>query len=217
VIGQLDSAFGAAITEGDILTPSTDPNAPLPAIVVSAEALGLRTVRAGDPASDELDALDVVDDADLDFVPGGFDNCPTVVNGPAHALVPAASQHDTDTDALGVDRAEFQTTTGGQLDDDADGWGNRCDADYDNVVATVDSSDLALFKVALGKKRRLSICNPGGSSPCDVYDHDGAGPLIDSGDIAIFKTLLNKTKKADGDLVERCSTCPLTCEGDACP
>jgi hypothetical protein len=103
------------------------------------------------------------------------------------------------------------------VDDDADGFGNRCDADYNGVSASVDSTDLALFKVAYAQKRTGSTCNPGGTSPCDRYDHNNAVITIDSTDLAIFKALFGHTKKDDGDLMEKCPTCPLDCEGDACP
>jgi hypothetical protein len=58
VIGMLDSAFGAPILEGDVLTIPSGPSG-LPSIFIAAEALGLTTSRA-DQRSDELDALDVV-------------------------------------------------------------------------------------------------------------------------------------------------------------
>ena len=61
VIGTPDSAFGAPIEEGDILTNpliSGDP----PRIFIAAEALGLETLRSfgGQPWADDLDALDVM-------------------------------------------------------------------------------------------------------------------------------------------------------------
>jgi hypothetical protein len=40
---------------------------------------------------------------------------------------------------------------------------------------------------------------------------------IDSADFTVFKTLFSKTKKSDGDIMEKCSSCPLDCSGDACP
>jgi hypothetical protein len=186
----------------------------------------------------DLDALST-SDADGDGVADDADNCPTVKNGPAEALVPGVgNQTNFDVDPQGdacdncvtipnppiPNPAPFQTTTGGQHDDDADGWGNRCDADYNNVGAAVDSTDLSLFKVAFGKKRTASTCNPGGTTPCDLFDHNGVTTIIDSSDFAIFKALFGHTKKSDGDLMERCPQCGptypdpnLPCAGDACP
>jgi hypothetical protein len=166
-------------------------------------------------------------DRDFDAVCDATDNCPYVYN-------PEQGDCTNDHDGDGVEddadncvnvknptitRKDFQTTTGGQLDDDGDGWGNQCDADYNQAGAAVESTDLALFKVAFGKKRNSSTCNPGGTSPCDRYDHNdlgAAGSAIDSADFAIFKQLFGKTKKADGDAMDRCADCPLPCDGDAC-
>jgi hypothetical protein len=154
-------------------------------------------VAAGWAAAD-LDALTLAPDADLDDVLDVFDSCTYVSNAPVAPLA-------------------FQTTTGGQLDDDADGFGNQCDGDYNNAGAAVDSTDVGLFKAAFGKKRSTSLCNPGGSSPCDRYDHNNATAAIDSADFTVFKTLFGKTKKSDGDVMDRCPSCPLPCSGDACP
>jgi hypothetical protein len=62
VIGQPDSQFGLPIEEGDVLTPPIPPS-PLPAILISAEALGLSTIRSGVVGpfgfGDDVDAIDV--------------------------------------------------------------------------------------------------------------------------------------------------------------
>jgi hypothetical protein len=178
-------------------------------------------------------------DGDADGIGDACDNCATVKNGAAHAAV-AGVGNQTDTDGDGVGDAcdscvtianaalssplAFETTSGGQLDDDADGWGNACDADFDQASASIDSTDLGLFKAAFGQKRNSSTCNPGGSSPCDVYDLNGASAAIDSSDLTRFKVLFGATRKQDGDEMERCPQCGpdypdpnLPCAGDACP
>jgi hypothetical protein len=59
IIGTPDSALGLPITEGDLLTAPGHTGGP-PAIVATAESLGLRADRGGDPrGSDELDAATV--------------------------------------------------------------------------------------------------------------------------------------------------------------
>lgn len=61
VIGVPDSRLGVPIEECDVLGPPLPGGPPTPAILVPCEALGLRAVRAGEPAADDLDALDLVD------------------------------------------------------------------------------------------------------------------------------------------------------------
>lgn len=61
VIGTPDSTFGIPIEEGDVLTVPTGAGA-FPAILISAEALGLGTARSGTLGPfgpDDLDALDI--------------------------------------------------------------------------------------------------------------------------------------------------------------
>jgi hypothetical protein len=236
VIGAPDSAFGVPIAPGDVLTvPAGFGPCPIcPAIFIAAEALGLQTLRSGFLMDDELDALDVLPDLDLDLVPDPADNCLTIANGPNQGgFIGIGNQLDSEAVPDGVGDAcdsctytanppvaalVFQTTTGGQLDDDADGFGNQCDADYNGAGAAVDGADLALFKFAFGKKRTTLSCNPGATSPCDEYDHNNAVATIDSTDFSAFKALFGKTKKSDGDVMNKCPTCPIApCAGDACP
>jgi hypothetical protein len=105
----------------------------------------------------------------------------------------------------------FQTTTGGQLDDDADGYGQLCDGDFNQSKNKVDAADLDLFKVAFNRNRNGATCNPGGTAPCDKYDLDNGKNKIDAADLSIFKALFNLNKGP------KCPTCPLGCTGDACP
>jgi hypothetical protein len=179
----------------------------------------------GDGIDDDFDscpsAINTGTDTDGDGIDNACDNCLTIAN---------ANQANFDGDNRGdlCDNCTFlanssitptatQTITGGQLDDDGDGFGNQCDADYNNAGSAVDSTDLGLFKFAFGKKRVQSTCNPGATSPCDRYDHNNAVATIDSTDFTAFKTLFGKTKKSDGDIMDKCTACPLACSGDACP
>lgn len=60
VIGAPDSRFGVPIEAGDILTPPVLGGvSPFPGLWVSAESLGLATMRSGFGMMDNLDALDV--------------------------------------------------------------------------------------------------------------------------------------------------------------
>jgi hypothetical protein len=179
--------------------------------------------------SDDMDCT-FQTDYDSDGVCDSTDDCKVLYN-PAQQ-----DECEEDADDDGVDDvddncvfvpnpkispASYQTVTGCQLDDDADGFGNECDADYNDAGSAVDSSDLALFKVAFGEKRSASSCNPGGTSPCDEYDHNNIVATIDGADFTIFKSLWGKTKKADGDIMEKCGDCTppddSCCSGDACP
>lgn len=62
VVGVMDSFYGAAIEEGDVLTVPTGVGLP-PAIFLPAEALGLGTLRSGSAGiygADDLNAMDVL-------------------------------------------------------------------------------------------------------------------------------------------------------------
>ncbi len=84
-----------------------------PFVAVPAGALGLLP-------GDDIDALDVGPDVDLDLVNDGCDNCLGVANN---------DQADTDGDGLGdaCDNCPALTNPG-QADADGDGIGNDCDA-----------------------------------------------------------------------------------------
>jgi len=85
-------------------------------------------------------------DTDGDLVPNQFDNCSAVANGPN------------------------QTTN--QVDSDLDGYGNRCDADYDNNFATT-AADFGVFLGTFG------------TNNLGETDHDGNG-TITAADFGIF-------------------------------
>lgn len=161
---------------------------------------------------------DLVTDADADLIPDSCDNCLGISN---------PEQDDADLDGVGdacdnctrvanpaITPLAFQTTTGGQLDDDADGFGNMCDGDMNGIDLVVNPADLSQFKASYGKKRTKTNCGSAATSPCDVYDMDGDGFLISAPDLGRFKAVFG-AKQGKG-LWVRCSTCPLACAGDAC-
>jgi len=159
----------------------------------------------------------LLSDSDSDGVPDVSDNCPTVAN---------ASQTDTDGDGVGdacdncVNVANplvaanylalnpWATLTGGQRDDDHDGFGNKCDAKFPGTAgAAVGNPDLAQFRASFGKSRTGDTCGTSGTLPCAIFDLDeGPAAAIGNPDLAVFRTLFGKTPGP------KCPTCPLTCQ-----
>jgi hypothetical protein len=132
-----------------------------------------------------------VSDNDGDGTPDDLDNCVLVANPPA---------------SYPADR----TTSGGQLDDDYDGYGNPCDANFTGAPI-VTALDTIQYKAALNKPVGASNCGSPATKPCDQFDLDGASPVITALDTIRFKQLLN------APVGPKCPTCPLACVGDACP
>jgi hypothetical protein len=91
-----------------------------------------------------------IDDGDTDSIPDVFDNCSAVANGPGEA-------------------------PNNQVDLDEDGFGNRCDADYDQDGDT-DLDDFNAFLADFG--------NPA----TGIQDHDADGDT-DLDDFNLFLTL----------------------------
>jgi hypothetical protein len=113
-------------------------------------------------------------DGDADGIADGADNCPTVPN---------SGQSDADSDEVGdscdncLDLPNPRDpvppghrATGGQVDDDLDGTGNLCDADFteSNGDGFVNVSDLIKFLSAFGKRGGDMDC------PGDAADNTGS-------------------------------------------
>jgi Thrombospondin type 3 repeat len=134
-------------------------------------------------------------DADGDSVGDVCDNCVNVANprvAPSEAAFLAANQ--------------WATLTGGQRDDDHDGYGNKCDAHFPGVVGLiVGPADLTQFRASNGKSRNVDTCGTTGTRPCAIFDIDEASTLLGAPDLTAFRGL---NGKAPGP---KCATCPLAC------
>lgn len=123
-------------------------------------------------------------DDDFDGVPNVADNCVCLANPQITPL-------------------SFQLTTGGQLDDDQDGYGNRCDGDFNNDGA-IDFVDQQEFTPSMNKQRSGTNCGSAsaGATKCSIFDLDGAGTLIGSSDLTALRGLGLEPGA-------RCDACPL--------
>ena len=155
-------------------------------------------------------------DPDGDGVCDPNDNCPSVAN---------ANQADADGDLVGdlcdncsafanprvaagfLGTNTWAVLTGGQRDDDHDGYGNRCDGKFPGVTGSiVNASDLVQYRASNGKNRTGDTCGTTGTRPCAIFDLAETGNLLGAGDLARFRQLNGKT------VGPKCAACPIDCQ-----
>jgi hypothetical protein len=151
-----------------------------------------------DPTADEASSVCDGPDSDGDGVPDACDNCIEVYNPRLGTLGEPT-------------RAAFQTTSGGQLDDDADGFGNQCDAKFGSGGSVVDGGDLSELRASFNKSRAGTDCGSQQDASCAQFDLDNRGQLIGGTDLTRGRMLFNLA------IGPTCDACPLACEGPACP
>jgi hypothetical protein len=104
----------------------------------------------------------------------------------------------------------WATLTGGQRDDDHDGYGNTCDGDFGNDGATT-LADTEQYKASLGEAKSGDTCGTANDRPCAIFDIDADNSTESSAtganaqDSARYKELLGN---APGPT---CPECPLFC------
>jgi hypothetical protein len=178
----------------------------------------------GDGVPDDGDGSGAV--GDLSCAEGEWlgcdDSCPTVAN---------LRQGDGDADGLGdaCDNCRRvpnprvspppagHRTTGGQIDDDLDGVGNRCDGDWTGAGQVVDMPDLQAMIQALGKPITSNDCPgevEGTTGPCASYDLDEAGDFVNLGDLLHLLDWIGQRTDDQGCGSDDAGTlrCPLACE-----
>ncbi len=140
-------------------------------------------------------------DSDGDGVVDSCDNCVNTFN---------PRLGDPAFPASAPPQQDFQTSTGGQLDDDADGYGNPCDLKFTDG-ALVSGTDVVEMFASFNKARSGTNCGATQDRNCAPFDLDNQGNFIGASDIVRGMQLFNF---APGP---KCLDCPRDCVGRSCP
>jgi hypothetical protein len=134
-----------------------------------------------------------------DGVGDACDSCPRARNP---RVVPALAV----SEAAFFTANQWATLTGGQRDDDHDGYGNKCDGDFTVSGALTGTLDLTQWRAGNGKARSSqTACGSPAGQRCARYDMDEAGALVGTPDLTVWKTENGTTAGP------KCPTCPLAC------
>ncbi len=171
-------------------------------------------------------------DADGDGVPDSGDNCPTVANpgqqdGGGGLEVPPDGVGDACDNCVNANNPRvgpsvsaylaanpWRTLTGGQIDDDHDGYGNKCDAKFVGAPsAPVGGLDLAQFRASSTEDRRFDTCGTANTRPCAIFDLDESvsGNAIGGLDLGRFRQLNAATPGPRCALCTGTGSVPLPC------
>jgi len=202
------------VTQPGITPPPHPPHGPWRRYLGQAEEVDI--VTPGRDADDDgiCDGPDTISG----ICTAGPDNCRTIPNADQTdgdgALLGDACDNCVATSNPPAIYLSFRTTTGGQLDDDADGYGNLCDGKFTSgpIVTELDTIQ---YKTAINKAVTGINCGTSGTMRCDQFDLDGLSPVITAVDTIRFKQLLNHP------VGPKCADCgvdfvALPCVGDAC-
>jgi hypothetical protein len=146
-----------------------------------------------DGAGDVCDACETIVDSGVDSDGDGVDDICDTCRTFSNPQLPGAPTPN-------------RTFISHQRDDDADGRGNRCDFNFDNIGPVILAGDFNQCKASVGKLMTLSTCGNPAVQRCGEFDHDGIGPAVSAVDFNLCKAALGKTEAID---FPTCGACAL--------
>ncbi len=149
-----------------------------------------------------------IGDPDNDGVDNACDNCSDLANPAWPVASSTANRHRT---GGGIAGGVYR----GQLDDDVDGRGNRCDFDYNQGPVGIGGPDNAMMQVALGNPAAIppiparnisqNNCGTAGTSACGIHDNNENAAGIGGPDNALLQGLLTAaTTNQNGNPLRHC-------------